>query len=120
MEFQYKINNSLDNRKSQYRKVIENHPDSVPVILERAKGCTINKTIKTKYILSKELTMAELVKIIREKLELSPERAIFLLVNGKTSLTGDSNLIDIYEKYADKEDGFLYIAYASELTWGNN
>ena len=64
----------------------------------------------------------DLVKIENEfdDIEIKQEEAFFLLVNGKTSLTGDSNLIDIYEKYADKEDGFLYIAYASELTWGTN
>ena len=118
MEFQYKINNSLDNRRSQFTKIKNNHPDGVPVILERAKGCTINKTIKTKYILSKELTMAELVKIIREKLELSPERAIFLLVDGKHSLTGEGLMAEIYDKFKDKEDGFLYITYASEVFYG--
>ena len=118
MEFQYKINNSLDNRKSQYRKVMENHPDSVPVILERAKGCTIIKTIKTKYILSKELTMAELVKIIRERLELSPERAIFLLVNGERSLTMTEELGSIYDKFKDKNDGFLYMTYSDEMVYG--
>ena len=118
MEFQYKINNSLDNRKSQYRKVIENHPDSVPVILERAKGCTINKTIKTKYILSKELTIAEFVKIIREKLELNPDRALFFLVNGKHSLTMTEELGHAYEKYKDKNDGFLYMTYSEEMVYG--
>ena len=58
--------------------------------------------------------------MIRKRIEINKEEAFFLLVNGKTSLSGDANLNDIYERYKDKEDGFLYIAYASELTWGNN
>ena len=32
----------------------------------------------------------------------------------------DDNFKDIYEKYKDKKDGFLYIAYGQELVWGNN
>ena len=47
------------------------------------------------------------------------EQAFYLLVNAKNSITGDALLSDIYERYKDPEDGFLYIAYASELTWGN-
>ena len=35
-------------------------------------------------------------------------------------MTGDETLSEIYDKEKDPEDGFLYICYASELTWGNN
>ena len=118
MEFQYKINNSLENRKIQFRKISEGHPDKVPVILERAKNCSINKTIKTKYILSREVTMTEFIKIIREKLELSPERALLFLVNGKYSLTLDEDLGQVYDKFKDKSDGFLYMTYSEEIVYG--
>ena len=45
------------------------------------------------------------------------EEALFFLVNGKKSLTGDDSMKDVYNKYKN-EDGFLYIAYASEEVWG--
>ena len=118
MEFQYKINNSLDNRKSQFSKIMKNHPDGIPTILERAKGCTINKTIKTKYLLTRELTIAEFVRIIREKLEINPERALFFLVNGKHSLTMSEEMGNVYDKYKDKSDGFLYMTYSEEMVYG--
>ena len=118
MDFQYKQNNSLQSRKNQYRKILENHPDKVPVILERDKKCTINKTIKTKYILSQEVTMAEFVNIIREKLDLKPDRALFFLVNGKHSVTMTDELGGIYQKYKDEEDGFLYMSYSEEIVYG--
>ena len=118
MEFQYKNNNTLESRRSQYRKIIDNHPDKVPVILERDKRCTINKTIKTKYILSREVTMAEFVNIIKEKLNLNPDRALFFLVNGNRSITMTEELGHIYDKYSDKEDGFLYMSYSEEVVFG--
>ena len=31
----------------------------------------------------------------------------------------EKNLIDAFKKYRDKEEEFLYIIYAVELTWGN-
>ena len=56
--------------------------------------------------------------MIRKRIEIPQEAAFYLLVNGKNSITGDSVLSETYERYKDPEDGFLYIAYASELTWG--
>ena len=118
MEFSYKINNNLKTRKKQYSKLAAEHPDKVPIILERDINCTINKPIKSKYILSKGITMSEFVKIIREKLELKPERAIFLLVNGKHSVTLSEELGNIYNKYKDENDGFLYMSYSEEIVYG--
>ena len=66
----------------------------------------------------KELTIAEFVKIIREKLELNPDRALFFLVNGKHSLTMTEELGHAYEKYKDKNDGFLYMTYSEEMVYG--
>ena len=56
--------------------------------------------------------------MIRKRIEIQQEVAFYLLVNGKNSITGDALLSEIYDKYKDPEDGFLYIAYASELTLG--
>ena len=58
--------------------------------------------------------------MIRKKIELSKEASLYLLINGKTAITGDCLISEIYEKNKDPEDGILYIVYASELTWGNN
>ena len=55
--------------------------------------------------------------MIRKKLKLGKESALFFLVNGKKSLTGDDSIQEIYNKYKS-DDGFLYIAYASEEIWG--
>ena len=58
--------------------------------------------------------------MIRKRIDIPNTEAFYLLVNAKTSISGDRLLSDIYERHKDPEDGFLYIAYASELTWGNN
>ena len=54
---------------------------------------------------------------ISHPLKMNKEEALFFLVNGKKSLTGDDPMQDIYNKHKN-EDGFLYIAYASEEVWG--
>ena len=73
---------------------------------------------KTKYLIPGDLTVTQFNMMIRKRIKINQESAFYLLANGKVSITGDSLLNEIYEKYKDPEDGFLYIAYASELTWG--
>lgn len=43
---------------------------------------------------------------------------MILLADGKHLMKSDASLSDIYQKYADKEDGFLYIVYALEQVYG--
>ena len=53
--------------------------------------------------------MAEYIKIIRGKLELEQERVLFFLGNGKNSLSFNEDLGQVYQKYKDSEDGYLYM-----------
>ena len=55
---------------------------------------------------------------IRAQLEIDEERAIFFLAKGKYILSGNEILRDVYEKYKDNKDGFLYISYSEELVYG--
>ncbi len=118
MEYDFKNNYNLEKRLRQYEKIKIEFPTKIPIILERASNCTLNKIIKSKYILSYDLTMSEFMNIIRDKLEIEPERGLFFLANGKYSLSGNDILGDIYEKYKDIEDGFLYINYSEEVIYG--
>ena len=52
--------------------------------------------------------------MIRKRLQLPYESEFFLLANGKNAI-GDIPLSNVYEMFRDSEDGFLYIAYSSEL-----
>jgi hypothetical protein len=41
-----------------------------------------------------------------------------LFAEGKYLMKHDSPISDIFEKHADKEDGFLYILYQVEKVYG--
>ena len=122
MEFRFKQENrDVQQRRQNCEKIRHQFPDKIPIICEKdPKSKTLRDIDKTKYLVPNDLTVSQFSFMIRKRIEINKEEAFFLLVNGKTSLSGDANLNDIYERYKDKEDGFLYIAYASELTWGNN
>lgn len=119
MNFKFKEQNpEVAKRKAESSKIREKYPDRIPIICEKDPKSKMKDVDKTKYLVPNDLTVSQFSFIIRKRLEMNKDAALFLLVSGKHSITGDSSMSEIYDKYRDPEDGFLYIAYTSELTWG--
>ena len=55
--------------------------------------------------------------VIRKRMKLEPEKAIYLFVNGRNVSRTSALLSQIYDENKD-EDGFLYIKYDGESTFG--
>jgi GABA(A) receptor-associated protein len=65
----------------------------VPVICERAAHADIMMIDKKKYLVPTDLTVGQFVYIIRKRMKLSPEKAIFVFVGDiLPPVTGDSFL----------------------------
>ena len=123
MTFQYKIDNpDVEKRKKECEQIRNQYPEKIPIICEKDPKCKdLQEIDKTKFLVSKALTVAQFNFMIRKKIGVTEENsAFFLLVNGNFNLTGDLSLADIYKKYKSPEDGFLYICYTSTFIWGNN
>ena len=119
-QFKFKRDNpDATQRKKECDKIRRQFPGKIPIICEKDPHSSINDIDKNKYLVPGDLTVSLFNIMIRKRLNMSMDEAFYLLVNAKTSITGDRPLYEIYERYKDPEDGFLYIAYASELTWGN-
>lgn len=71
---------------------------------------------KKKYLVPSDLTCGQFVYVIRKRLKLPAEKAIFLFVNGSIPPTA-AMLNTVYEQHKDK-DGFLYISYSDENVFG--
>ena len=120
MEFKFKQDNSeFSERQKECDKIRKQFPGKIPIICEKDPKSNIRDIDKTKYLVPDDLTVSNFSLMIRKRIEIPQEAAFYLLANGKNSLTGDKLLSEVYEEHKD-EDGFLYIAYASELTWGNS
>ncbi len=117
MEFKFKKEKSFEVRRAEYEKIIKRYPDKIPLICEKAPRSKIKSIDKTKYLIEPNLSLPQFNATIRKKLDLDDKEAIFFLINGKTSLSGNDTLGTIYNKYKSN-DGFIYIAYASEEIWG--
>lgn len=116
--FEFKMMYSFEKRKSESEKVkmTPECADKIPVIIERADKSTIQELPKTKYLINKDVTVAQLIYILRRNIKLQPYEAMFLFINDTIPATG-AKMSTIYDKYVDK-DGFLYITYCGENTFG--
>ena len=76
--------------------------------LEKSDIATIDKK---KYLVPADLTVGQFVYVIRKRIKLSPEKAIFIFVDEVLPPTA-ALMSSIYEEHKD-EDGFLYITYVT-------
>lgn len=73
-------------------------------------------SINYRYLVPKDLTVGQFTYVIRKRIRLSPEKALFIFV--KNVLPPNAALMDhIYQDHQD-EDGFLYMTYSGENTFG--
>ena len=110
------VNDHLERlKKSQL--ILEKYPDRVPLIIKPSESDRDAFPIdKSKYITPRDLTLLQLQQIIRKRIHFPPEKALFMFINNKiypiTSFIGP-----IYDTNKDA-DGFLYITYCQESTFG--
>jgi GABA(A) receptor-associated protein len=105
----------FDSRKHESSKLVNKFPDRIPVIIDKAtkESPSIDRN---KFLVPKDITIGQFMYIVRNRTKLNKDEAIFLYVNN--TLPNSTELMSsIYSKYKDK-DGFLYISYSIESTFG--
>lgn len=115
-EFKFQDEKTLEERTAEANKIREKYPDRIPVIVERAKGSDVDDIDKRKFLVPKDLTVGQFVYVIRKRIKLAPEQAIYVFVNG--SLPASSALMSQLYKDHKQSDNFLYATYSGEQTFG--
>lgn len=116
-ESNFKASHSFEKRHDESTRIMTKYPDKIPVIVEKAYGSTIQDIDKKKYLVPSDLTLGQFVYIVRRRINLPPEQALFLFV-GNALMPTSAPISSVYDKKKD-DDGFLYITYANENTFGN-
>uniref|UniRef100_A0A2P2IAI9 Autophagy-related protein Atg8 family n=1 Tax=Hirondellea gigas TaxID=1518452 RepID=A0A2P2IAI9_9CRUS len=108
---------SFEHRSEESARIRTKYPDRIPVICERAEHSDIDSIDKKKYLVPSDLTVGQFVYVIRKRMKLSSEKAIFVFVKESILPSTGSLMAKLYEEHK-AEDGFLYVTYSGENTFG--
>lgn len=112
----YKKSLLFEDRLRKANLLIAKYPGRVPVICEKYQGQDNPDIDKNKYLVPVDITIGQFLLIIRQRIKIKSNEAIFLFVNCNIVPTGDY-MEEVYAKYKD-HDNLLYITYSKESTFG--
>eukprot|EP00019_Armaparvus_languidus_P007124 CAMPEP_0168589594 /NCGR_PEP_ID=MMETSP0420-20121227/6096_1 /TAXON_ID=498008 /ORGANISM="Pessonella sp." /LENGTH=122 /DNA_ID=CAMNT_0008625153 /DNA_START=73 /DNA_END=441 /DNA_ORIENTATION=+ len=113
----FKQEHALEKRIEVAKRILSKYSDRIPVIVEKAPKSDVPNIDKKKYLVPADITVGKFVYEIRKHMKLSPEKAIFLFVGNGVLPPTAALMSQIYDRFKD-EDGFLYIVYSGENTFG--
>jgi len=115
MSFKQSFN--FDQRKQESSKILKKHSGKVPVIAEMAKNAKMDCDVRHKFLVAEDMTMGQFLAVLRKKVKLTETEALFVYVNDNTLVISSMTIASIYNDYKD-QDGFLYLTFCPENTFG--
>lgn len=104
--------------EESFRSIQVRFPDRIPVILEKNReSVSITSMRKTKFLIPKDITVSQFQYIVRKRIKLKPEEAIFLFTDSDVLVTGSTLMSQVYNDFKDTS-GFLFLMYSAEETFG--
>jgi GABA(A) receptor-associated protein len=117
---------TLEERKVLSAQLRKKYNNRTPIIINYKNIHDINTIshkfnnqqphIRKKFLVPVNITVSQLIVIIRKKIKLKQQEAIFIFVGGIIPPSSE-NIGVIYNNYAN-EDGFLYMEVSLENTFG--
>ncbi|CAI9778831.1 unnamed protein product [Fraxinus pennsylvanica] len=107
---------SFEERLEESKEIIAKYPDRVPVVVERYSKTDLPEMEKKKYLVPRDMSVGQFIYVLSGRLHLAPGKALFVFVNN--TLPQTSSLMETMYDSSKDEDGFLYMCYSSEKTFG--
>ena len=111
----FKNKYKFDKRKDESIRIMQKYPERRPIIIEKHHKCEYDID-KNKYLVPKDMTLSQFMFVVRKRIKLDPSQSLFITVN-HSLISGSKLLSEVYNDMKD-EDGFLYITYTGENTFG--
>ncbi|GAA0166627.1 non-motor microtubule binding protein [Lithospermum erythrorhizon] len=112
----FKEEYSFEERSNESQDIIDKYLHRVPVVVEKYAKTDLPEMEKKKYLVPRDMSVGQFIYILSTRLHLAAGKALFVFVND--TLPQTSSLMEsVYESFKD-EDGFLYMCYSSEQTFG--
>lgn len=107
----------FEKRKEECSRIKKKYPERVPVIIEINNNNKNRLTLdKKKYLVPGDLTIGQFLYILRKRVKLGSEEALFLFINNHI-MAPNTLLAHVQKNHRDK-DGFLYGELSLEQTFG--
>ena len=116
LDFEFKKKFTLEERQGESARIMDKYPDRTPIVVETTKTSNF-KLDKNKYLVPSDLTFGQLIHVIRRRVHLKPEEAVYLFTAKGTLETISALVSSVYNEYKD-EDGFVYFMVSKEETFG--
>ena len=111
----FKDSHDFEDRCIESKKICMKYPERIPIIVEKG-NCSLPDIGKNKFLVSKDMITSQFIFMIRKRIKLDPSQTLFVMMNNRVA-SGSAPLGSLYEDYKD-EDGFIYMIYTSENTFG--
>ena len=114
----YRKEFSFDRRKKETDQIKKDYPDRLPIICEKS-NTQVNAPdiLKRKFLVPTDMTIGQFIFSIRPQISITKDQALFLLVDDSFIPSTSSMMVQIYQDYCHA-DGYLYITYMIENTFG--
>ncbi len=114
-EFQFKKEHKLESRKASSAIVRTRYPTRIPVIVERHND-KVPKIDKRKFLVPEDIEFCAFAASIRNRLKLPADEALYYFIQN-TLPPSNMLMSQLYKELCD-EDGYLYLSYSAESTFG--
>lgn len=112
----FKKKHTFEQRRLDFQRVHEKYPTRIPVIIEKSVNSKISDIDKIKFLVPDDQTIGQFIYVIRKRIQLQSTEAIFVFINNTLPKTSDL-IKTVYNENKDA-DGFLYLTYSGENTFG--
>lgn len=116
-ESKFKLDNPFEKRLSEAQTIMTKYPDRIPCIIDIDKDIN-NKQVTRKMLIPTDLTVSQLLFILRKKTKFSPEKALFLFLNNILPPSGTT--VGYLYPTEKNDDNFLYFFLTSENSFGGS
>lgn len=113
----YRKEVEFDKRCVESLRIRQKFPDKVPIIAERAPRSSCVELEQRKFLVPNDINVMQLIYILRKRLKLTEAQALYIYPDSAIP-PPTSMLISTLDAGNRDLDGFLYIHYDSENTFG--
>lgn len=110
---------NFETRCNESRRIREKYPDRIPIIVTRAlQSKDVPDITRRKFLVPNDLQISQFMYVLRKRIKLAPEKSLYLFIGEKNVMAAGAQVISTCDLQHKHEDGFLYITYAGENTFG--